>query len=176
MGTTVYRATKAQAIEDELRDIGSRSVILDRRVIGSRLWVLAQVKEGASAGKCWIALSLIHVCGEEVAVKRLDETCGPSYLDCPRNFLDRASEPVGPYAAPWRDRVRAFHAERALARQQRRRIQPGACVSYGGETYQLQRSLGRRGWEVLRTHDQRVMRMQARQLCRSELLSTYQSK
>ncbi|WP_140843613.1 hypothetical protein [Variovorax guangxiensis] len=167
MGTTLYRATKAQAVADELRDIGIRSAILGHCLKGSRLWVLAQVKEGSSKcvlpGTRWISLSLINVHGPEVAVKRLDETCGPCYYDCPLAFLELVSEPEGPYAGTWREKVRAFHAQNALGRQHRRLLEVGSRVAYGAETYLLQRPLGRRGWEVLRERDHCPMRMTARQ-------------
>ncbi|RYF55644.1 MAG: hypothetical protein EOO27_20515 [Comamonadaceae bacterium] len=175
MGTTVYRATRAQAVADELRDIGIHSDVLARRLFGSRLWVLAQVKLEAPsmwAGTCWISLSLIQVRGPEVVVKRLDETCGPYYYDCPLSFLAKAQQPQGPHTGAWRDKVRAFHAQQALVRQQRRQIQPGAPIRYGGETYQLQRSLGRRGWEVLRERDQCPMRMRSHQFTKSQWLGT----
>lgn len=177
MGTTAYHATKAQAVADELRDIGIRSAILGHRLKGSRLWVLAQVKEGSSKcvlpGTRWISLSLINVHGPDVAVKRLDETCGPCYYDCPLAFLELASEPGGPYAGPWREKVRAFHTQNALARQRRRLFEAGSRIAYGAETYLLQRSLGRHGWEVLREQDRCPMRMTARQFNRCQWLDPH---
>ena len=164
MGTTVYRATKAQAIADELADIAQRSEVLAHRVLGSRLWVLAQVKQGVQAGQRWIGLSLIHTRGPEVTVKRMDESCGPYFYDCPLQFLARASEPQGPYAGAWRNQVRAFHASRIEALRRREHLQPGARVRYGGSVYQLLRPLGRRGWAVKREHDGMSMRMTARQI------------
>jgi hypothetical protein len=42
--------------------------------------------------------------------KDLDETVGPTAIDCPLSYLDAPHrEPVG-YAAEWRNRVRRFHA------------------------------------------------------------------
>jgi hypothetical protein len=167
MGTIVYRATKAQAVADELRDIGIRSEVLGHRLKGSRLWVLAQVKtgscDGIKAGTRWISLSLVKVQGSEIAIKRLDETCSPCYYDCPLAFLEMAIEPECPYAGAWREKVRAFHAQHALERRRRRHVESGSRIAYGGDVYQMQRSLGRRGWEVLRERDQCPMRMTARQ-------------
>jgi len=99
MGTTVYRATRAQAVQDELRDISRRSLVLAHQLRGTRLWVLAQVREGPKAGTRWIGLTLIRSQGQDVAVKRLDETCGPYYYDCPLHYLAMASVPEGPHAA-----------------------------------------------------------------------------
>lgn len=125
MGTIVYRATKAQAIHDELASVGSYSTVLAHRSLGNRLWFLAEVKTGERAGRKWIGLTLIDCRNGEAAIKSMDETCGPCYYDCPLAFLAQADAPWGRMqgrgasrcahstrtAAPsaWRsDRVRAF--------------------------------------------------------------------
>ncbi|MDZ4360167.1 MAG: hypothetical protein U1B84_27770, partial [Variovorax sp.] len=116
MGSIVYRATKAQAIYDELASVGASSAVLAHRVIGNRLWFLAQARTGERAGRKWIGLTLIDCRNGEAAVKCLDETCGPCYYDCPLSFLAQTDAPVGPYAGPWREKVRAFHTNRAAKR------------------------------------------------------------
>lgn len=161
MGSIVYRATKDQAIHDELASVGASCTVLSHRVIGRRLWFLAQTRTGERAGRKWIGLTLIDCRNGEAAVKCMDETCGPCYYDCPLSFLAQADPPVGPYAGPWREKVRAFHVRRAAKRAA---IRPGARVSYGTQTYVLRRSLGRRGWDVERESDGLVLRMKTRQL------------
>lgn len=167
MGTIVYRATKAQAIRDELANIEISARILEHRVIGRRLWFLAEQRAGERAGTKWIGLTLIDCRGGEAAVKAMDESCGPCHYDCPLSFLDRADPPVGTYAPAWRAQVRAFHAARRL---KRRSIGPGARVELAGCVYVLHRSLGRRGWEVRRESDGVTFRMTARQLGQARLL------
>lgn len=161
MGTIVYRATKAQAIHDELASVGAYSTVLVHRVIGNRLWFLAQTHSGAHAGRKWIGLTLIDCRGGQAAIKSMDETCGPCYYDCPLAFLAQADPPTGPDAGPWRDKVRAFHAGRSAKRLA---IRPGARVAYGDHTYVLRHNLGRRGWDVARESDGRAFRMKSRQL------------
>jgi len=168
MGTITYRATKDQAIHDELISVASASTVLAHRAIGNRLWFLAQTRLGEHAGRIWIGLTLIDSRRGEVAVKSMDETVGPYYFDCPLAFLDRADPPVGPYAGPWREQVRAFHARRAARRAA---IRQGLRVSYEGHTYILRHSLGRRGWQVQR-EDGLVFRMKARQLQQATVLPT----
>lgn len=168
MGTITYRATRDQAIHDELTSVGSSSTVLAHRAIGNRLWLLAQTRSGEHAGRIWIGLTLIDSRRGEVAVKCMDETVGPYYYDCPLTFLDRADAPVGPYAGPWREQVHAFHANRAARRAA---IRQGLRVSYDGRTYVLRHSLGRRGWEVQR-EDGMVFRMKARQLQQATVLPT----
>ncbi|QRY31872.1 hypothetical protein JVX96_00655 [Variovorax sp. PDNC026] len=166
MGTITYRATKDQAIHDELISVATASTVLAHRAIGNRLWFLAQTRSGEHAGRIWIGLTLIDSRRREVAVKSMDETVGPYYYDCPLSFLDRADAPVGPYAGPWREQVRAFHASRSARRAA---IRPGLRVSYEGQTYILRHSLGRRGWQVQR-EDGMVFRMKTRQLQQATLL------
>ena len=100
MGSIVYRATKEQAILDELASVGAYATVLAHRAIGNRLWFLAQTSAGENAGRKWIGLTLIDCRNGEVAVKSMDETCGPCYYDCPLSFLVQADEPKGPHAGP----------------------------------------------------------------------------
>lgn len=167
MGTTVYRATKAQAIHDELASVGAHCTVLAHRAIGGRLWFLAEARTGAHAGRKWIGLTLIDCRNGEAAVRSMDESCGPCYYDCPLIFLTQADAPTGPYAGPWREKVRAFHADRTARRVA---IGPGARIAYGEHTYVLRRSLGRGGWDVARERDGLVFRLKSRQLGRATVL------
>lgn len=167
MGTIVYRATKAQAIRDELASIETSARVLAYRVIGRRLWFLAEQRAGERAGTKWIGLTLIDCRNGEAAVKAMDESCGPCYYDCPLSFLDRADPPVGTYAPDWRMQVRAFHAARV---QRRRSMGSGTRVELAACVYVLQHSLARRGWEVRRESDGVAFRMTVRQLGRARLL------
>jgi hypothetical protein len=61
MGTIVYGATKAQAVQDELRSIASHATLPAHRVIGNRLWYLAAHRSDTRselAGSKWIGLML----------------------------------------------------------------------------------------------------------------------
>lgn len=167
MGSIVYRATKEQAIHDELASVGASASVLAHRVLGNRLWFLARTRTGERAGRTWIGLTLIDSRNGEVAVKGMDETCGPCYYDCPLAFLAQADPPVGPYAGPWREQVRAFHAKRSAKRAA---IRPGTRISYGDRTYVLRHSLGRRGWEVARESDGVIFRLKSRQLGNATVL------
>ncbi|MDQ0072603.1 hypothetical protein J2W34_004408 [Variovorax boronicumulans] len=172
MGSIVYRATRDQAIHDELANVGAYATVLARRAIGNRLWFLGQTRAGENAGRKWIGLTLIDCRNGEVAVKGMDETCGPCYYDCPLSFLAQADAPTGPYAGLWREKVRAFHASRSARRTA---IRPGVRISYGTEVYVLQRCLGRRGWDVERESDGQAFRMKSRQLGSAALLPPLES-
>lgn len=167
MGAIVYRATKDQAVHDELTSVGAHCTVLAHRVIGRRLWFLAETRTGDNAGRKWIGLTLIDCRDGEAAVKSMDETCGPCFYDCPLAFLAQADAPVGGYAGPWREKVRAFHIDRAAKRTA---IRPGARISYGNHTYVLRHSLARRGWEVARESDGLIFRLKSRQLGNATVL------
>jgi len=173
VGTIVYRATKDQAVHDELVSVGTHGTVLAHRVIGNRLWFLAQTRTSDHVGRKWIGLTLIDCRHGEAAVKRMDETAGPCYYDCPLAFLKQADAPMGMYAGAWREQVRAFHANR-LAR--RAAIRPGLRVAYGEHTYVLRRSLGRPGWDVARESDGLVFRLKSRQLGRAAVLPSLESR
>lgn len=161
MGSIVYRATKDQAVHDELQKVGTFASVLAHRSMGNRLWFLAQNRSGEHAGRIWIGLTLIDCRHGQAAIKNMDESCGPYYFDCPLVFLDRADPPTGPYAGPWREKVREFHANRTAKRTA---IRPGLRISYGDHTYVLRCCLGRRGWDVARESDGLIFRMKSRQL------------
>ncbi len=132
---------------------------LASRVIGNHHWYLAETN-----GTTWIGLDLMQGGGSRDpgwGYKDLDETVGPTALDCPLSFLDRASEPVH-YAIEWRQRVREHHA----ALTTKAKPVPGLKVSYGGQVYELFRSLGRKGWEVMRS-DGVEFRMKAHQVSKA---------
>lgn len=170
MGTVVYRATKAQAVQDELRSIASHATLLAHRVIGNRLWYLAAHRSDSLselAGAKWIGLSLINCRNGEAAVKSMDETCGPCYYDCPLSFLDQADAPYGQFAGPWRAKVRAFHSAQATRKAA---MEEGARIDYGGIVYVLRLGLGRRGCEVKRESDGLVFRLKATQVHASTVL------
>ncbi|KPU88109.1 hypothetical protein APR50_42695 [Variovorax paradoxus] len=167
MGSIVYRATKDQAVHDELQNVRAFAAVLAHRAIGNRLWFLAQTRSGKHTGRIWIGLTLIDCRSGEAAVKSMDESCGPCYFDCPLAFLDRADPPVGLYAGPWREKVREFHANRAAKRAV---VRPGLRISYGELIYVLRCSLGRRGWEVARESDGLIFRLKARQLGNATVL------
>lgn len=171
MGTTVYRASKAQAVHDELRNIASHATLIAHRVIGNRFWFLAQhpATQDDIAGLKWIGLTLIDCRNGEAAIKSMDETCGPCYYDCPLSFLERADPPVGVYAGPWREKVHSFHAQRSARRTL---LREGTRLEYGDASYVLRSCLGLRGWNVQRESDGQTFRMKARQLAAATVLSS----
>ena len=66
--------------------------------------------------KC-ILVYLLSRTRHEFGYKAMDETVGPNEVSCPLYLLDLVPVPAGEYAAPWRGRVRAYHAAAAKQRK-----------------------------------------------------------
>lgn len=89
---------------------------------GRHFWVLLRVKypEGHKCAPYIDMIVLYLINGSRsggeygYAWKDISEDMGPCEVDCPLSLLDKASpaELVGSYAADWRGRVRAYHAQR----------------------------------------------------------------
>ena len=141
---------KAALIEELRRPsrYGDKQRLIKSTVVGNNHWYVAEIVDGPDAGKRYIGLDKMqsgypdHGWG----YKDMCESMGPVEVNCPLGFLDLVPEPPEPYGPGWRERVRAYHAERNA----RRRNPPkaGDMVKYGGKVYKLVSSLGRRGWSV----------------------------
>lgn len=141
---------------------GDSTKLLQACTVGNQHWYLAQTD-----GVVWIGLDLLQGGGKTGGWghKSMSESCGPCYYDCPVSYLDKASAPTG-YAAAWREKVRQHHAEKTLKKVAHA---PDTKVLYGGHTYQLVRSLGRKGW-VVKTQFQNNVRMTSRQLAKATIV------
>lgn len=109
--------TRAQLVEtikrEEVRD--SMMEILADRVVGSNLWVVIKRGEGEGERR-FVACFMLDKARDPGGwgYKPLDESMGPTEVNCPLAFLDLASpaSDIGAYAPAWRERVRAYHRER----------------------------------------------------------------
>lgn len=167
MGSLVFRGTKQQVVSEKLRRVQRSSAVIASRLMGNRLWYLARADRGDGSTITWIGLTLVESRRGEMFVKSMDEGSGPFFYDCPLSFLEQADAPVGPYAAAWREQVRAFHTARAVRTAA---IRAGARVGHGTQVFELVRSLGRRGWQVRRESDGVMFRMTRRQLSVAEVV------
>lgn len=84
------------------------------KLIGNNLWVVWHSLVHGPGGEIavdgnWISLYLLERSSFGWGYKPIDESMGPYELNCPVRFFDLAPLPEGPYAAEWRDKVRAFH-------------------------------------------------------------------
>ena len=139
--------------------------VLKSTAVGNNHWYLYRNTE---TGRVSIGLDLMAGGGKDGwGYKDLSEDCGPGQVNCPLSYLDQASEAVG-YAIVWRQKVRAFHAQRA----ERPTLAAGLRVIYGEAEFKLLKSAGPRlGWNVVRISDGRQFRMKAVQLARSQVVT-----
>lgn len=80
------------------------------------LWKVFEVtvtKDGALVKQeRFIALDLLECRGGCWGYKDIDESMGPCEVNCPLSYLNLAGGDPEGYAKEWRERVRAFHAEK----------------------------------------------------------------
>jgi hypothetical protein len=99
----------------------------------------------------------------------MDETMGPLEARCPERILDLLTPTDNEYANQWRHDCRHYHAKRKKTKT----LKEGQVLQYGGKSYKLLRSLGRRGWEGQRvTSPFTAYRMKTSQLVQCDLIST----
>jgi len=58
--------------------------------------------------------------------KDLCESDGPGDVNCPLSYLKMVPVPDSQYAAPWREKVKAYHAEKAQKTKKREKIAVGS--------------------------------------------------
>ena len=100
--------------------------------------------------------------------KDMDESMGPYYTNCPERILKLLTPTEHEYAIKWRAQCWA----KIEAKKARPKIKPGTCLLYAGRVFQVDESLGPRGW---RTHDREdgfTYRLKRSQVAASEILCT----
>lgn len=137
--------TKQEEIDSILNGFVEGYSVRKHSLRGNHLWMIVDTPDYA-----FIGLALLQSGHPDPGYghKILDESMGPSALDCPVSWLDEVPVPPhGTYAAGWREEVRANHArqnqKKAMAPGQVWRI-AGNCT-HAGEPCHLVRK-ARRGW------------------------------
>lgn len=158
-------ATRADLVRHLRRPerFGDRLELVRACVTGSHHWYL--VRERAT-GLHWVGLDLLQSGrGDGWGYKDLDESVGPCAVDCPLAYLAAPHADRHGWALQWRERVRAYHADR----QARPALAAGLLVRFGGRVYSLLEPIGpRRGWRVRATDTGETYRMPAPYLARAE--------
>jgi hypothetical protein len=120
MGWSGGYDSKAAVVEHLKRQIGDR--LLRAQVVGRVLWTAEKthLEPGSFIGCYLLSGGRFHdgvrlPPGSDLrwGYKDVCESMGIFEVSCPLSFLDLVPQPSGEYAGPWRERVRAYHAERA---------------------------------------------------------------
>ena len=98
--------------------------------------------------------------------KSMGESAGPIACDCPLGYLKHCEAP-NDYAAAWRERVKAFHGNKA----EKKSLAEGAIVIYQAVEYKILNRLGRSGWQVKSLVDQAIYKMSNIQMNKAEIKS-----
>lgn len=122
--------------------------LIDHRVTGSAFWAVLD-----DNGERSIWLALMDAGGADMGLghKSLDESSGPSRVDCPMVLINMCTAPKNEYANAWREEVKAYHAKQAAVAKLGREIKTGTRLVYGGKTYfavQPASPGARKGWVV----------------------------
>jgi hypothetical protein len=122
--------TKGQTREGLIRELvmpwgnGTRQCVClvycwkGNRTQEGRLWSVRELQQKDETGTVvkterMIAVDLCEFQpGYGWGYKGMDESVGPCYYDCPLAYLDMVPQAEGPYAQAWREKVRAYHAQR----------------------------------------------------------------
>ena len=82
------------------------------KTVGNCLWVVFE-HNSEDRNARFIALYLLQKQnGFGWGYKAMEESMGPIEVCCPLQFLEIAPLPQSPYAQNWREKVRAYHAEK----------------------------------------------------------------
>lgn len=144
---------------------GEKFKLLRSCPVGNNHWYLVNK---VATDRNFIGLDLMKGGTKEYpgwGYKDLDESVGPSEVNCPLSLLRDAGLPeeVGD-TIEWRARVRKYHADRKA----RPAPQAGMLVTLGPTQYRLvEPYLPRQGWVVSRLSDGAQMRMSSAQLGRA---------
>jgi hypothetical protein len=98
--------------------------------------------KGASETERWLEVTLMKCSGGDWGYKDMEESMGPCEVSCPLGYLEMVPEKKCPekcegcakdscsglWARRWRERVRAYHAERDAARTKAKALTPGTIV------------------------------------------------
>lgn len=169
---THHCLTKGALVEYLQRpDRFGRNQLIDARVVGNHHWYLLSLPSGERI----IGLDLMAAGtrGEPGwGYKDLDESVGPTAVDCPLSLLKRATPAMFETARLWRAQVVKHHADRARRARLANSLKAGVELTYGAHRFRLESKLGpRQGWLVKRVDDDQVYRMTAKQVsaavCRS---------
>jgi hypothetical protein len=142
--------------------------LIKNRVVGNNIWSLIRRPDGSAT----ITLDMIKAFplkGQptEWGYKGLDESALPCEVNCPLSLLNATNAPPNEHAIEWREKVRAYHAERKA----RPVYAAGQYWRYGSALYRLTApGVVRRGWIVMAIDTAEQFFMSYHQLKRAELV------
>ena len=140
--------------------------VIDSRVTGSAFWAVLE-HDGKRA--IWLALMAPGGKDEGYGYKGIDETSGPSRVDCPMVLIRQCTEPTNEYSRAWREEVKNHHAQQASLQKMQREIKAGLRLECAGMTFTTMQPAGpgsRQGWVVKQEGTGKLFRMPASQVRR----------
>lgn len=108
------RRTQADAVVAAMAESNRRGIVKDALVAYShRYYAAFRPGDGSTTIICSLLNHGNDGTGDCWGYKDMDESCGPTDVDCPLSILDLATDPApNEWATEWRSKVRAYWAER----------------------------------------------------------------
>ncbi len=150
MGWLFYATSRGDLIRDLIKPSEGASIVYDGILKqetlkwcckGNNLWAVKQVTKPDGEQMRFVVLYMMRNSRYGWGYKDMDESCGFYQVNCPLSYLDGLTEPVSEWSREWREKVRAYHAERSNQRKRAADLQPGAAVTLYGKPYTVVRLL-----------------------------------
>jgi len=126
--------------------------------VGNNLWMVKELPDGTR----FILMCLMQFHGGSFCYwgyKDIDETSGPSAVNCPLSYIEMCTEPHNDYSREWRERVRQYHKLR------NRKLAIGDTFTYCSMQWQVCDTHGMQGWSITQLPEQGlVYRFHRRQM------------
>lgn len=158
----VHPQPKSSFVEECISELKRDYTVISHAVRGNNLWII--VKEGEDKDPI-IALYLLASQGGCWGYKSFAEVEHPYYYSCPLNFLEKV--PVKNQS--WRDKVKEYHARKS-PNQRSVRPKVGDTVILPADkfpgfagSYLVTKTLGRKGYEIVRNGNGVTFRLNCRQ-------------
>lgn len=121
--TATIGMSKKQFVETRIKPWSDGTRCVKKATVGNILYTVWE----RPGGHKFIGIDLLSYRKKDGwGYKDMDETCGPCERSCPLSFFDLVPCPPEGYAAAWRERVRAYHAEKKGRKEEDKKLVSGA--------------------------------------------------
>jgi len=131
-------ATKQDIIKECLEPFdaanGGRVEVIAHSLRGNVLWTVREKTDKDGSKQRCIHCDVLKSHDRSWGYMPMDETVGPCYYNCPLKFLVMVPDPPpSEFVGPWREKVRAYHAEQRRVAAVRRSLKVGCVVKFNDD-------------------------------------------
>lgn len=127
------------------KDDGNSCRVVRHCCAGNNLWMVVERRKPGGESHRYVALCLMQRSGGQWGYKDMDESCGPSAVNCPLSYLEDAPLVDAGHAKAWRERVRAHWERERAGREAAKSLAAGSVFksSASGKEMEFQREYSR---------------------------------